>query len=306
MRNTGIGEAEVTIREVGPRDGLQGERPLPTGERASLVLGLARAGCRRIEAASFVSEKAVPAMAGGGDVIRAAKAGFAAGEAPRARLTGLVPNLRGATAAIEAGCDELSVTVAASATYNEKNVRRTIEESVSEIAAICRQAADAALPVDAVVSCAFGSPYEGEEIAPVFVAELAARLVGHGCQAITLADTTGLANPPVLEQVVTALNSALPGADLGLHLHETRGTALLNAYVALELGVRRFDTALGGLGGSPFAQGAGGNLSTEDFVSFLESIGMTSGIDLAGILELAARLRLLVGHDIASKVRANP
>ncbi len=295
---------QVRIREVGPRDGLQAERPVSASKRADLVVSLARAGCSRIEAASFVSEKAVPAMAGGREVIKRAKEAFAAGEAPTARLTGLVPNLRGALAALEAAPDELSVTVAASPTYNEKNVRRSIDDSAGEIAQICRAAATAEIPVDAVISCAFGSPYEGEQITPDFVAELSSRVVGQGCVTVTLADTTGMATPQVLESTAGAVSAALPGIDLGLHLHETRGTALLNAYVALGLGISRFDTAVGGLGGSPFAKGAGGNLSTEDFVSFLSSLHIATGIDLAALLPVAESLVDLVGHDIKSKVRS--
>lgn len=295
--------AAVAVREVGPRDGLQSERPLAPIERAELVLALGRAGCRRIEAVSFVSETAVPAMGGAAEVLEAVHAGLSGAEESPVRLTALVPNKRGADAALEAGCDELSVTVAASPTYNQKNVRRGIDESVAEIGDICHAAGTAALPVDAVVSCAFGSPYEGEEISPQFVAELSRMLVSIGCNAITLADTTGVANPVILEQVLDMVRQAVPGVDIGLHLHETRGTALLNAYVALELGVLRFDSSVGGLGGSPFAEGAGGNLSTEDFVSLLAGLGIDTGIELESLLEIAAGLPELVGHEIKSKVR---
>jgi hydroxymethylglutaryl-CoA lyase len=284
--------AGVAIREVGPRDGLQSEHPLPPRDRAGLVDQLAAAGCSWIEAVSFVSERAVPAMAGAAEVIAllGARASF--------RLTALVPNRRGAVAALEAGVDELTVTISASATYNERNVHRSIEASLLEVAAVCELAGAAGVPVDAVVSCAFGSPYEGD-IDPDEVQGLCRRLEEAGCHALTLADTTGMATPRLMDQLLS-----LTGTDVGLHLHETRGTGLLNAYVALQAGVRRFDTAVGGLGGSPFAAGAGGNLATEDFVALLDDLGLPSGIDIDGVIAAADTLATLLGHPVPSKVSA--
>ncbi|MHB8246370.1 MAG: hydroxymethylglutaryl-CoA lyase [Acidimicrobiales bacterium] len=293
--------SRVTLREVGPRDGLQGERPVAPSERARLAVALIGAGCTRIEAASFVSERAVPAMAGAGAVIHEMQESGASQAA--VTLTALVPNLRGAEAALNAGVAELTVTVAASAEYNERNVRKTIEESIEEIGRIAALATTAGVPVDAVISCAFGSPYE-EEIPAGDVAQLVARLLDGGAGAITLADTTGMATPKTLEAVLTHVATRVPGVDPGLHLHETRGTALVNAYAALVLGMTRFDTSIGGLGGSPFAEGAGGNLATEDFVSFLDGLGIDTGLDLAALLEAAQLAKQLVGRDLPSKVRS--
>lgn len=290
----------MVVREVGPRDGLQGERPLPPEQRIELVLSLVAAGCRRVEAASFVSEKAVPAMAGATSVIKGVRAALKGRGG--VLITALVPNLRGALAALEAGVDELTVTVAASPGYNERNVRRTVEESVREIGQVVAAASEASVPVDAVISCAFGSPYEAF-IAPDVVAGLAGELVASGVTALTLADTTGVATPLSIENVLEAVDSTAVGVDLGLHLHETQGTAMVNAYAALEAGVSRFDSAVGGLGGSPFAPGAGGNLATEDFVSLLDRLGVETGIELDPLLCTAEWLRQLVGHDLASKVR---
>jgi hydroxymethylglutaryl-CoA lyase len=284
--------ANVAIREVGPRDGLQSERPVAPVERASVVDQLVEAGCRRVEAVSFVSERAVPAMAGAAEVVAMLTT------RERFLLTALVPNVRGAEAALAAGADEITVTVAASETYNLRNVRRSIEESVAEIRRICALATSAAVPVDAVVSCAFGSPYEGD-IAAAAVAELCDRLTDAGSTVLTLADTTGMATPRLLGDVLL-----LTGSDVGLHLHETRGTALVNAYAALQAGVTRFDTAVGGLGGSPFAEGAGGNLATEDFVAFLDDFGIGSGIDVSRLIAAAARIAELVGHDVPSRISA--
>ncbi len=299
----------VTIREVGPRDGLQAEQPVHPEQRAELAAALVDAGVTRIEAASFVSPTAVPSMAGAAEVIARLRDHLARSSRPQPRVTALVPNVRGAEDALAAGVDELTVTVAASPTYNERNVRRSIDDSVLEIARVAELAHRQGVAVDVVISCAFGSPYEAA-IRPEFVADLASRVAGDGAgsdagraDAITLADTTGVATPAVIDTVLSNLDRALPGVDPGLHLHETRGTALANAYAALALGVTRFDTSVGGLGGSPFAEGAGGNLATEDFVAFLDASGVETGIELDRLLGAARMTRQLVGHELSSKVR---
>lgn len=280
--------ASVTIRDVGPRDGLQPESPVGPGQRVRLVEVLVAAGVRRIEAAAFVSPTAVPAMAGAAEVLAAVPRGDGV------RYTALVPNRRGAELALQSDVDELTVTISLSETYNQRNVRRSIEESVAEIAGVVELAG--AVPVDAVLSCAFGSPYEGD-IDPAEVATLAARLRDLGCAAITCADTTGMATPRRIDEVVAAV-----GTDIGLHLHETRGTALLCAYAALELGIDRFDTSVGGLGGSPFASGAAGNLATEELVAVLDDLGVDTGIDIDRLLDAAAVAAELVGRPLPSRV----
>ena len=281
--------AEVTIREVGPRDGLQAEEPLPIEVRVDLITSLAAAGLRVIEAVSFVSERAVPAMAGAAEVLAAV------GPLDGVVIYALVPNTTGAERALAAGVDHFTVTVSASPAYNEKNVRMTIDESVSELGAI-RKFLGPEPVVDAVVSCAFGSPYEGD-IAPDDVAALGDRLLDAGANALTYADTTGMATPRRVADLI-----GVTGPRVGLHLHETRGTAMVNAYAALELGVRNFDTSIGGLGGSPFAAGAGGNLPTEDFVHLLDDIGVATGVDLDRLLDAAAMLAGHIGRPLPSKV----
>ena len=281
--------AEVTIREVGPRDGLQAEEPLALDARVELIRGLLDAGVTTIEAASFVSPKAVPAMAGAADVLAAL------GPLPGVTVFALVPNVKGAELGAAAGIDHFTVTVSASATYNEKNVHMTIDESVNEVSAIRSALGDEPF-VDAVVSCAFGSPYEGD-LDPDDVADLGSRLLDAGANALTYADTTGMATPRRIADLID-----VTGARVGLHLHETRGTALVNAYAALELGVRNFDTSIGGLGGSPFAAGAGGNLATEDFVHLLDDLGVTTGINLERLLEVGEVLGQHVGRALPSKV----
>ena len=278
----------VVIRDVGPRDGLQPEAPVAIEDRVRLVEALVAAGVTRVEAAAFVSPKAVPAMAGAAEVLA---------RVPRSsgvRYSALVPNVRGAELALECDVDELTVTASMSETYSQKNVRMSIDESAEAVAGICAAAGD--VPVDAVLSCSFGSPYEGE-VPPADVAALAQRLRDAGCAAITCADTTGMATPRRIAEVVEAV-----GTDVGLHLHETRGTALVCAYAALQLGVTRFDTSVGGLGGSPFAAGAAGNLATEELVALLDDLEVRTGIDVEGLIRAAHLAGQLVGRAVPSRV----
>jgi hydroxymethylglutaryl-CoA lyase len=283
--------AAVTIREVGPRDGLQAEEPVAVTDRVALVGALAAAGLRRIEAAAFVSPRAVPSMAGAAEVLARVE------RHPGVELVALVPNVRGAVAAVEARVDALTVTVSASATYNERNVRMTIDESVAEVAGI-REAVGPDLDVDAVVSCAFGSPYEGD-LAPEEVAALGERLRAAGATSLTFADTTGMATPRRVAELVAEV-----GTDIGLHLHETRGTGLVNAYAAMQLGVTRFDTSVGGLGGSPFATGAAGNLATEDLVHLCDDLDVETGVDLEVLLEACVLVGGMIGRPVPSRVAA--
>jgi hydroxymethylglutaryl-CoA lyase len=279
----------VAIREVGPRDGLQPEAPVPVPERVALVEALVAAGVATIEVAAFVSPRAVPAMAGAGEVLAGIE------RVPGVRYLALVPNVRGAELAMAAGVDGLSVTLSASETYSRRNVGMSVADSLAQVGAI-RAAVGDDLPVDVVVSCAFGSPYEGE-MAPAEVAALGDRAVGEGATTLTYADTTGMATPRRVAELV-----AVTGSGVGVHLHDTRGTALVNAYAALQLGVVRFDTAVGGVGGSPFAAGAGGNLATEDLVHLCDDLGVATGIELDALLALPARLADLVGHPVPSRL----
>jgi hydroxymethylglutaryl-CoA lyase len=287
--------ASVVVRDVGPRDGLQPEAPVPVADRIRLIEALQDAGVTHVEVAAFVSPRAVPAMAGAADVL----AGIT--RRPGATYAALVPNAKGAELALAAGVDQLTVTVSASAAYNERNVKMSIDESVEAIGAIVALAADTGTPVDAVVSCAFGSPYEGE-IAPAEVAALAARIRAQGVTTLTYADTTGMATPRRVDDLVDVLRAEGLGDDIGLHLHDTRGTALVNAYAALERGVARFDTAVGGVGGSPFAHGAGGNLATEELVAVLDDLGLETGIRVEGLVLAAAVIEELVGRPVPSGV----
>lgn len=289
--------AAVDIRDVGPRDGLQPESPVAVADRVRLVHALAAAGVAHIEVAAFVSPTAVPAMAGAAEVVAALER--------RAGVTygALVPNARGAEMAVDAGVDEITVTISASNAYNQRNVKMSTDDSLAAIDQIVRRAvgggSSTGVPVDAVVSCAFGSPYEGE-IAAGDVADLARRIGELGVAALTYADTTGMATPRRITDLVDALGGLTEG--IGLHLHDTRGTALVNAYAALGLGVTRFDTAVGGLGGSPFAHGAGGNLATEELVALLDDLDVATGIDIDAIVSAALLVEELVGRPVPSGV----
>lgn len=280
----------ISIREVGPRDGLQPEEPVSVAERIELVHALVAAGVVDVEAAAFVSPRAVPAMVGAGEVF--------AGVERRGgvRYWALVPNVRGAELAVEAGVGAITVTVSASEEYSQTNVGQSVDEAVVGVADIVSVAGER--PVDTVISCAFGSPYE-EQIGAFDVAAIVDRVLDAGSAHVTLADTTGIATPERIADVVTAT-----GSDVRLHLHDTRGTALANAFAALLLGVRAFDTAVGGLGGSPFARGAGGNLATEDLVHLCDGLGVDTGIDLASMVVVAGRVARLVGRPVPSRVTA--
>jgi hydroxymethylglutaryl-CoA lyase len=279
--------SELIIRDCSPRDGLQPLTPIKPSQRAELVRRLEGAGLRHIEIASFVSPRAVPAMADAAAVL--AELG------PSDAYWVLVPNRRGAEMALDAGATQLTVTVSASEGYSEKNTQRSIAASLEAFSEIRATAPDAVL--DVVISCCFGSPFE--PIRPTDVASLVRRLAELGADLSTLADTTGTATPARLTEVLT-----LTGTDHGLHLHDSRGTALVNAYAGFQAGVRRFDTSLGGLGGSPFAPGAGGNLATEDLVLVMEDLGVETGIELEELLVASRWLAEELSIVMPSRVSA--
>lgn len=280
----------IRIREVGPRDGLQVEEPLSVEDRVRLIEALVAAGLRAIEAVAFVSPKAVPAMADPDKVVALLP------KLDGVTWVGLVPNRKGAEMALAAGLDAVSVTLSVSEGYNQRNVKMGVDDSIRQLAEICELAGE--VWVEAVLSCSFGSPYEGD-IAPGDVASVAARCIEAGATALTLADTTGMATPRRIEEVLGAV-----GSRVGLHLHDTRGTALLNAHTAYRAGVRDFDTAIGGLGGSPFAEGATGNLATEDLVYLMDDLGVETGVDLNRLLEASKLAAELIGRPVPSRVAA--
>src|SRR5689334_12144903 len=271
----------VEICEVGPRDGLQNEDPVGIEQRVRLIDALSATGLRRIEAASFVSPKAIPPMAGSDEVmVRITRV-------PGVMYRGLVPNVRGAERALAADADEIEVVVSASETHNRKNVNRSVDESLVGAAELIALSHDANTPAEAIVSTAFGCPYEGD-IPASRVAAVARRLADAGADRLSFGDTTGMATPRRVDELLDALEAvALVPATVGLHFHDTRGTALANVLAGLERGVTRFDASIGGLGGCPYAPGASGNAVTEDLVHMLEDMGIDTGVELDDLIACA-------------------
>jgi hydroxymethylglutaryl-CoA lyase len=288
--------AHVTIREVGPRDGLQAERPLPVEDRARLIEALSATGVSKIEAVSFVSASAVPAMAGAAEVWALVR------RSPEVAYSALVPNRRGAEAAAAAGgFASLQAFLAASDGYNTANLGKPVHASLVDVAEAIVVGLDAGIPVEVSISAAFGDPYDGE-VHPVRVLDLAARIRDAGATGISLGDTTGVGTPERVRDLVALLHDQLPGLRINLHAHDTHGTALANALAALEAGVTELDASVGGLGGSPFAPGGGnGNLATEDLVDALDRMGVHTGVDPAALAEAAAMVEALVGHPLPAR-----
>jgi len=292
--------ASVSIREVGPRDGLQNEDPVPTAAKVRLLDALGRTGVRRIEAVSFVSPMAIPQMADADEVWDAAQ------KVDGVRYSALVPNSRGAQRALAAGFTEVEVVVSASDTHNRRNVNRSTEESLEDIAGLIGELHRHGASAEVIISTSFGCPYEGD-VDPVRVAAIVDRVVADGADRVSFGDTTGMATPRRVREVVTRVRQRHPELPVLLHFHDTRGTALANLLTALELGVTEFDASVGGLGGCPYAPGATGNVATEEVVHMLHDMGIDTGIDLAALLEVAALAEQIVGRELPSGVlRAGP
>jgi hydroxymethylglutaryl-CoA lyase len=292
--------ARISVREVGPRDGLQNEDPVPASAKIALIDQLAKTGVSRIEAVSFVRAEAIPQMADADEVW----AGVT--KDPAIRYSALAPNLRGARRALDAGFTEVEAVVSASDTHNRKNVNRPTEQSLDDIAVMIDEAHQRGATVQVVVATAWGCPYEGD--VPVErVLAVASRAVADGADAISFGDTTGMATPRRVQDLIGSFRSRHPGMPLNVHFHNTRGTGLANVLAALELGVDDFDASVGGLGGCPYAPGASGNIATEELVYMVEDMGVGTGIDLAAMIEAAGAAERIVGRELSSQVlRAGP
>lgn len=295
------GRPKVTVTEVGTRDGFQAEPVfIPTAVKAEVIDALVAAGVRHVEATSFVSPRAVPQLADAHDLI-----GLLSRRA-QAHIAALVPNARGAERALGAGVDEMVCFVSASETHNAKNLNATIAQSLANVVEVAQVAAGHPVALRGAVACAFGCPFEGD-VAVEAVLRIAEAYAGLGVDRLTLGDTTGMATPPTLARVVRALAEQLPGMKIALHFHNTRGVGLANVVVGLELGIREFESSIGGLGGCPFAPGATGNVCTEDLVYLLEESGFDTGIDLDALIRVAQRVEAIVGRTLPGQVmKAGP
>jgi hydroxymethylglutaryl-CoA lyase len=281
---------DVLVSEVGPRDGLQSIRSImPLAAKQAWIAAEAAAGVREIEVGSFVPAKLLPQLADTAEVVAFART------IPGLTVAVLVPNLKGAEAAVAAGAHKITLPLSVSETHSLRNLRRThaqVLEDVRGIAALIRPLPAGQRPrFEGGLSTAFGCTLEGEVPADRVV-QLAEQLMAAGCDEVGLSDTTGYANPAQVKDLVQRVRAAVGApAFAGLHLHNTRGLGLANVLAGLELGVTTFDSSLGGLGGCPFAPGASGNVVTEDLVFMLEAMGLRTGIDLPTLLEVRRILR---------------
>ena len=289
---------QVRIREVGPRDGFQNEpEVIATDDKVRLVEMLARTGLGRLEVTSFVRADVIPQLADGADVLRRA-------DIPEAvSVSVLIPNERGLDNALELRerFQEVNVFLSASETHNQRNVNRSVEESLVGLERVVARARDEDLRCEGVISVSFGCPYEGH-VPPDRVFGIAERLVAAGCEEIAFGDTTGMANPLQVKDFVATAMERLPGVELTAHFHNTRGQGLANVLAAYEAGVRSFESSFGELGGCPVPPGATGNVATEDVVSMLHEMGLETGIDLDALVACAREAQRILGRPLGGHV----
>lgn len=285
----------ITVYEVGPRDGLQNEsKMVPTADKIAMVSALVGAGLKNIEITSFVNPKWIPQLADASEVAR----GVA--RVPGVSYSCLVPNRRGLDSALQVGMREIAVFLSASETHNKKNVNKTIADTLAAFEEVIEPALAAGVKVRAYVSTVYGCPYEGP-VDSEKVAALTERLLQMGVYQVSLGDTIGVATPLQVEFVLKRLLRFCSVDKLALHFHDTRGTALANILVGIALGITTVDSALGGLGGCPYAPGASGNVATEDVVYMLQGMGVQTGINLDGLVDASRQVASWLGHDLPSK-----
>jgi len=289
------------INDVAVRDGFQIEKAfVPTGTKVEIINQLSRTGLHKVEVTSFVSPKVVPMLSDGNEVLASIE------RVPGVIYVALVPNIRGAQNAASAPRkpDEINAVISASETHNRANINRTHEESLAELPGIVRIAHEAGMKVTVSLSTTFGCPFEGH-VLEESVLEFVQRFRDQGVDGISLADTTGMANPRQVRELTMKVIERYPAPDetyYTLHFHNTRGMGLANVVAGIEAGVRSFDGSISGLGGCPFAPGATGNICTEDMVNMLEDMGYDTRVDLAKLLAVARRIPAVVGHDTPGQV----
>ncbi|MEI7771174.1 MAG: hydroxymethylglutaryl-CoA lyase [Chloroflexales bacterium] len=285
----------VHIREVGPRDGLQNEDIiLTTAQKLDLIDALCATGLDQIETGAFVRPQNVPQMADTAAVFARVS------RRPGVIYSAIAPNEVGARRAVAANVDAVQVFLSASESHNRSNVNMSVAHSLGHVANMAKIVRGAGKPFDAVLSVAFGCPFEGD-VPITRVLELCGHLLDLGAEELTLGDTTGMAHPLLVQRVVLAFRERFPRHPLRLHLHSARGAGLANILAAMQVGVSRFDSSVGGIGGCPFAPGAPGNLCTEDLVHMLHEMGVETGLDLPGLMGVARNLEALLGHEVPSQ-----
>lgn len=293
--------SEVTIREVGPRDGIQSEKAeVSTADKIRLIDALSATGLPRIEAVSFVSPKAIPQMADAREVWAEIRRN------PDVFYSALVPNRKGAEIAAAVGVDGVQVFTAATDSYNLKNTGVTVEDSLTRVRDVVAVATAAGIPVEGTISTAFGCPYEGD-VPPGRVVQVTRWLTQEGITTISYGDTTGMGTPRRVRDVIAALQEEAPEVTLNMHFHDTRGTGLANVLTALEMGVDYFDASVGGMGGSPYAEGATGNIATEDLVHMLDDMDIGTGVDLEALIDAGRIAQSFIEGELPGKVlKAGP
>ena len=286
----------VKIVEVGPRDGLQNEKTsLDTDTRVELITQLANAGLSYIEAGSFVSPKWVPQMAGSDEVFCRLPVTTAT------TYAALTPNMQGLERALECGAKEVAVFAAASESFSQNNINCSIADSIDRFVPVMEKAYNSGIAVRGYISCVLGCPYEGN-IRPDQVAEVADKLLSLGCYEVSLGDTIGVGTPGSTAALLSTLLTQLPADKLAVHMHDTYGQALANILVALQQGIAVVDSSVAGLGGCPYAQGASGNVATEDLVYMLNGLGIEHGVDLKKLIAAGNTICAKLGRANGSKV----
>lgn len=286
----------LAINEVAMRDGLQMEQEfVATDDKVALVDRLGRLGYRRIEVTSFTSPKAIPTLRDAEAVMRRIK------RVPGVLYTALVPNVRGAERALECRTDEFNLVMSVTETHNLANLRMTREQSLRQLAEVIALALREHVPVNVSLSCCFGCPMEGE-VAADEVLVWVDRFAALGVSGMSLCDTTGMAYPTQVQALCRAAQERQPKIAFTAHFHNTRAMGLANTIAAVETGIRSLDMSLGGIGGCPYAPGASGNVATEDVVHMLECMGYDTGMGVSDLIDAAARLRQLLGHDLPSQL----
>ncbi|XP_037357332.1 hydroxymethylglutaryl-CoA lyase, mitochondrial isoform X1 [Talpa occidentalis] len=286
----------VKIVEVGPRDGLQNEKNIvPTPVKIRLIDMLSEAGLPVIEATSFVSPKWVPQMADHVEVLKGIQ------KFPGINYPVLTPNLKGFQAAVAAGAKEVAIFGAASELFTKKNINCSVNESLQRFDEVLKAARAAGIPVRGYVSCVLGCPYEGK-ISPAKVAEVSKKMYSMGCYEISLGDTIGVGTPGTMKDMLSAVMKEVPLTALAVHCHDTYGQALANTLMALQMGVSVVDASVAGLGGCPYAQGASGNVATEDLVYMLTGLGIDTGVNLQKLQEAGTFICQALNRKTSSKV----